>query len=1129
MSALASFASANIEDNAWANYDIFKINKEDPSAMMKVFGNSTDAKKPVSIDEIDNIHVGDRYKLLNGDWQFFFANSRKDVKKEFFEKDFDDSKWDKIKVPNSWQCAGYDNIFYDNITMQFMFDEKGVMHPDFVNDPSRFKRHEYAKAAFKPYIPEKHQQAGIYRRTFEVPADWNGQNVFIRFDGVRTGFKLVVNGKFVGYSEDSFTPAEFDITKFIERGKKNSLAVEVYKYSTGSYNEMQDMPHVMGIIRDVFLLARPNVYIKDYHAPATLNDDLDSAEIDFTVKLRNISDKEQKNINVEALLIDNDGKVFAKSFWKNALLDEDVEAIPAKSYFEINKKIDVSGFKLWSPDKPNFYNLVIKLTQDGKELETIRADFGFRKYKIVDRHMELNNVKMLIKGVNRHDWSPETGKAVSFKEMKRDVELMCECNINFVRTAHYPNDDRFYMLCTRYGIAMLDENNHEQHTFIRNSALHLPNHTPPAVDRAKNMIFRDRNIPAILIVSMGNESALMFTNGHRAIEKVFRENSPQHYFFSHGETYDIVNGAPNGTSDFVSPMYRDITQMERYLEMDTKKPFFFPEYAHGMGNSIGNLEGMWKMIRKTEGLNGGFIWDWVDQSLYLPCENNKSKKYLSDGRDWKTIPTQQNFCCNGIIFADRTVSAKFFEVKKVYQHIYIDQYGKCPLKLKITNEMISTNLDEFTPIVYVERDGKMIAKKTLDEISLAPGETKEIEVELPEIDSSKIGEYFYTLSFIRKNPIVYEKAGDVAATAQMFLKKVEGKQYATAKGEINVKNTPLSIEIKAGDTEIVFDKSEATLKSYKIGNTDVIISPVEFDLKSAYIDNHRRAIKGQFENNRLHLLKKSSTKCTLEKLPDAKNAVAVRVNCETIYDNGRKQGFKTNIAYTILADGTMQVSAQAIKINKTPKYILIPRVGLRMGVNKNLDSVKYLGKGPMANYIDRASAANVGVYESKVADWFEPFTYTQDTGNREQVRWLSLTNGKSGVLISAETPLPMAVLPHTQNELLAAPHPYQLPKSKATDLRIAAKVLGLGNASCGLIPRDDFRLDFKGSLEWKFVIRPLAKIDDAEQMGRELFPAKFDVSPKHYDKNVKAEGLRTKVDTNKPATKKSNIGDGSLY
>ncbi len=1125
MSALANFATANIEDNAWANYDIFKINKEAPSAMMKVFGNSEDAKKPVSIAEIDNIHVGDRYKLLNGDWKFFFANSRKDVQKKFFDKNFDDSKWDTIKVPNSWQCAGYDNVFYDNITMQFMFDEKGNMLPDFVNDPSRFKRDQYAKAAFKPYIPEKHQQAGIYRRTFEVPSDWDGQNIFIRFDGVRTGFKLVVNGKFVGYSEDSFTPAEFDITKFIERGKKNSLAVEVYKYSTGSYNEMQDMPHVMGIIRDVFLLARPNVYIKDYHAPATLSNWLSRAEIDFTVKLRNISDKEQKNINVEAFLIDNEGKVFEKSFWKSALLDEDVDAIPAKSYFEINKKIDVSGFKLWSPDKPNFYNLVIKLTQDGKELETIRADFGFRKYKIVDRHMELNNVKMLIKGVNRHDWSPETGKAVSFEEMKRDVELMRECNINFVRTAHYPNDDRFYMLCTRYGIAMLDENNHEQHTFIRNPALNLPNHVPQAVDRAESMIFRDRNVPSILIVSMGNESALMFTLGHKAIEKVFRTHSPQHYFFSHGETYDIVNGAPNGTSDFVSPMYRDITQMERYLEMDTNKPFFFPEYAHGMGNSIGNLEGMWKMIRKTEGLNGGFIWDWVDQSLYLPCENDKTKRYLSDGRDWKTIPTQKNFCCNGIIFADRTVSAKFYEVKKVYQHIYIDQYGKCPLKLKITNELISTDLDEFTPVVRVECDGKIIAEKTLENISLAPGKTKEVEIELPKYDSSEIGEYFYTLSFIRKNNGVYEKAGDTAATAQMFLKKVEGKAYAT-NGDIKVKNTPLSIVVEAGKAEIVFDKTQATLKSYKIGDTDVIVSPVEFDLKSAYIDNHRRSIKGQFEGNRLHLLKKKDTKCVLEKLDNN----AVRINCQTLYDNGRKQGFQTNIDYTILQDGSMQVSAQAIKINRTPKYILIPRIGLRMGINKNLDSVKYLGKGPMANYIDRASSANVGLYESKVAQWFEPFTYTQDTGNREQVRWLTLSNGKSGVLISAEKPLPMAVLPHTQDELLAADHPYQLPKSKAIDLRIAAKVLGLGNASCGLIPRDEFRTDFKGSLEWDFVIRPLEKIEDAEKMGRELFPRNLTKKFPHFDKNIAAEGLRTNVEALKTNTpKKSNIGAGSDY
>ncbi|MBE6414051.1 MAG: DUF4981 domain-containing protein [Verrucomicrobiaceae bacterium] len=1122
-------SATNTIKDVWNNYDIFKINKESPSAMMKVFGNSSDAQKPISIADIDKIHEGDRYKLLNGKWKFFFANSRKDVKDNFFDKNFDDSKWNLITVPNSWQCEGYDNIFYDNITMQFMFDEKGNMLPDFVNDPSPFKRDRYAKVVDKPYIPEKHQQAGIYRRTFTVPQEWNNQNVFIRFDGVRTGFKLFVNGKFVGYSEDSFTPAEFNITNYIERGKENSLAVEVYKYSTGSYNEMQDMPHVMGIIRDVFLLARPNVYVKDYHAPATLNADLDKAEIDLTVTLRNISDKSQDNIDVEVLLVDEKGEVFGKSMWKSSsLLKEVVSTIPAKTLKQINKKVNVSGFKLWNPDKPNFYGICIKLSQNGKELETIRADFGFRKYKIVNRHMELNNVKMLIKGVNRHDWSPSTGKAVSFAEMKKDVELMKEANVNFVRTSHYPNDDRFYMLCTRYGVAMLDENNHEQHAFIRNPALNLPNHVPQAVDRAENMVFRDRNIPSIMIFSVGNESSLFYTLGHKVVEQVVRKHSPQHYFMSHGETYDIVNGAPNGTSDFVTPMYRDITQMERYLEMETNKPFFFPEYAHGMGNSIGNLEGMWRMLRKHEGLNGGFIWDWVDQSLYLPCENDPTKKYLSDGRDWNTIPTKQNFCCNGIIFADRTVSAKFYEVKKVYQHIFIDNADKCPLKLKITNDFIDTNTDEFDAIIAITRDGDIIAQKQIDAISVAPGQTKEISVQLPVYESSPIGEYFYTLSFVHKNDTLWAKKGDVVATEQVFLKKVNGKNYK-ATGTISTTEDNNNIVVKAGDSEIVFSKQQATLTSYKIGGKNMIVAPVEFDLKSAYIDNHKGSIKRSFESNRMHLLTKASSSVKLQQIVGSNEQGALRVFCDTIYDNGRKQGFKTSIVYTILGDGSMQVASQAVKINTTPRYMHLPRIGLRMGINKDMQNVTFLGKGPFANYIDRASAANVGLYKSTVADWFEPFTYVQDTGNREKVRWLALSKGKKGVLFTSDEPLPMAVLPYTQDELQNAKHPYLLPKTSATDLRISAKVVGLGNNSCGLPPRDEFCVDFKGSLEWKFTVRPVEQMANVVQMGRQTFPTEFDFSHKHFDKNLKIENLKSlsKIETSKQ--KHNNVGEGSDY
>ena len=705
---------------------------------------------------------------------------------------------------------------------------------------------------------------------------------------------------------------------------------------------------------------------------------------------------------------------------------------------------------------------------------------------------------------------------------------MKEANINFVRTSHYPNDDRFYMLCTRYGIAMLDENNHEQHAFIRNPALNLPNHVPQAVDRAESMVFRDRNIPSILIFSVGNESSLFYTLGHKAVEQVVRKHSPQHYFMSHGETYDIVNGAPNGTSDFVTPMYRDITQMERYLEMETNKPFFFPEYAHGMGNSIGNLEGMWRMLRKHEGLNGGFIWDWVDQSLYLPCENDPSKKYLSDGRDWNTIPTKENFCCNGIIFSDRTVSAKFYEVKKVYQHIFIDKSGNCPLKLKITNDFISTNTNEFDVVVSVERDGDVIAQKTLDSISIAPAQTKEVTLTLPNFESTVAGEYFYTIKFLYKKDTLWAKKGDIVATEQIFLKKIEGKDYL-ANGSFDVSETDKNIVVKAGKAEIVFDKKEATLSSYKLSGKDVIVSPVEFDLTSAYIDNHKTTIKHSVESNRMHLLTKASTAISTQKIMGSNTNGALRIICQTIYDNGLKQGFKTSIAYTILGDGSMQVSAQATKINTTPRYLLLPRIGLRMGINKELQTTTFFGKGPFANYIDRASAANVGLYTQNVSEWFEPFTKVQDTGNRENVRWLSLTKGKTGVLFTAEQPLPIAVLPYTQKELSNAKHPYLLPKTKATDLRISAKVLGLGNNSCGLPPRDEFRVDFKGSIEWKFTIRPIEHIANVTQMGCQKFPKEFDFEHKHLDKNLKVENLKSLSSAKTSSNTGGNIGEGSNY
>ncbi len=1095
--AANSAAPSATSKEMWEDVSVFRVNKEPPSAFMLTYPKLEDAARAFSVSDIENIHSSDSYRLLNGDWKFFWADDHtKDVKPEFFSKDFDDSSWNTIPVPCSWQNAGYDTIFYNNITMEFMYGKDGVMKPEFAEGKSKFKRTDYAPIVWNPYIPEGHRQAGIYRRNFVVPADWSGKEVFIKFCGVRTGFRLFVNGEFVGYSEDSFTPAEFDITKYIRRGEENSVAVEVYKFSSGgAYCEMQDMPHMMGIIRDVVLVARPKVYVQDYFAPVSFSGDMKEAKIDFSVQLRNLGEAESKGCRLSAWLFNPDGSVFSGE----PLFECKVGDIASGASLAIKKEVEVEGFKLWSPDKPNLYTLCFKLEdKNGKVLEAVRADFAFRKFKIVGRHLELNDKPMLIKGVNRHDWSPDKGKALDFHWMLKDVELMKLANINFVRTSHYPNDDRFYMLCNRVGLAVLDENNHEMHAFIRNPALHLPLHIPPAVDRAKNMVMRDRNVPCVLIFSVGNESALFYTNGHKAVEKVVRTFAPQHYFMSHAETYDIVNGRTNGTSDFVTPMYRDITQMNRYLEMENEtKPFFFPEYTHGMGNSIGNLYGIWKMLRSNEALNGGFIWDWVDQSVYLPREDGKPGMYLSDGRDWKTVPSAGNFCANGIIFADRTYSAKYFEVQKVYCDIQMEQIADSPFEINIRNEFIDTDLSEFTPRVKVERDGRVITDATFPDLQLAPGKSRAVKIVLPPFDASLPGEYFYTVEFLRKSAAPFSKRASIAASAQFFIKKVAAEKIPAKGGRVEFSQDANTVKVFASEAELVFDKAGAELISYSLKGQKVINSPVVFDIDSAWIDNHK-FMAAYMRNKGLDSLKCVDSSLEVDKTP----AGNVQVICKKMLAAPNGQGFATKFVYTITPSGAFNVSAQAVKLNKTEKRAYLPRVGLRMSVAKDFDNVEFFGKGPFANYIDRGSSAFVGVYKSKVLDWFEPFTKTQDTGNREQVRWLALTDAKGrGILISAsERPLPMALLPWTQAQIRAAKHPYLLPESSASDLRISSVVCGLGNASCGLKPRDQFCNFFKGSTEWSFDVIPISAGADFGALHNTVSLEAF--KHEHFDKNL---------------------------
>lgn len=1081
--------------------ETFKINKEEPRAFFISYPNFELASKPISAEAVGRIYDTPNYMLLNGNWKFLFLENEKLFKSEYVSANFDDSKWDVLDVPNTWQAKGYDRIFYNNMPAEFQFHKNGSWIKGYGDNG----KENPSESILNPKIPEEHREAAVYRRDFTLPENWDARAVFIRFNGVRTGFKVFVNGKFAGYAEDSFTPSEFNITPLLKKGK-NSLAVEVFKYSTGGFFEMQDMPHMSGIIRDVMLVSRPKTYIRDYFAPVFFSNDLSSAKIKFEAFVKNLSDNPASGLVLKADIVDDQGnKLNSKT-----LLEKKIPQIPNSKEIKVSGDVDVENFKLWSPDKPNLYALLITLSDSGgKTLETVRADFAFRKFEVRGAGIFLNNVPVLFKGVNRHDWSPDKGKTCEFKWQKRDVELMKRANINAVRTSHYPNDDTFYMLCSRYGLMVLDECNQEQHGYRNSCALDFDNFIPASVDRMRNMVFRDRNIPCVVIFSVGNESAGCIVKGHGDMAKVVRDNAPLHYVHSEAEVWHKMNGEDKGFSDFASPMYGGVDRMNGYLRSSQKKvPFFFCEYAHAMGNSIGNLKGKWNLIRaNADCLHGGFIWDWVDQSLYLPREDGSGKLYLSDGRDWKTSPSAGNFCSNGIVRADRTFFAKYHEVVRVYQDIQVSRPNDGnPKLIRISNEFFDTNLSEFDAKVVVECNGKRVFEKNLAPIDLPAGKNVEIELELPEFGNE--GEYFYSVIFTRKTETLFAKKGDAVSSSQFKLKGGgDLKEMKIAnRGKIDVSKIGDAVFVKAGNYIYEFDAKNACLKSLKRGGDEIINSPVLFDISTAFIDNERRGeVAREWNGRNLGTLKHINPSLKIEKL----DRNAVRIVCSEILANNDGEGFANEFAYTILTDATMQVVASCQKINETPRNLNVARIGLKMGLNPKIENVKYFGRGEFANYEDRKEAADVGLYSLKVKDFMEDYSLPQDTGNREEVRRMKITdeNGFGIIILADERPLPMAILPYTQDELLKAKHPHNLKNPAQNELRIAWRVRGLGNNSCGPSTRSQFRPDFNGAVSWSFVLKPVSsKLQKADG----IFPKKYSHKPAERSENLIIDGLMPK-------------------
>lgn len=1064
-SALQPMFALSLEEEAkatyqWDDMSIFRINKEPARASFVLCDSLDSAKKPISISDVGKIYHSKPYRLLNGSWRFAFFDSPSELKAEYFEKDFSDEKWDAVNLPDTWQTRGYDRISYANIFPEFIFDLQGKNLPEFADISSD----NPSEAMLKPRIPDMHRQSAIYRNVFSIDDFSQNKAYFLRLCGVKSGVKVFVNGKFAGYSEDSFTPAEFDISKFLKKGK-NVVALHVFKFTTGSYTEVQDMPHVMGVIRDVVLVERPKTHIADIVADAVI----DGGKFKFSSKAfaKNAEKKLPENLSFDLVFTDSSGKVLRAA---SSALNSDFSSFD----------LAFNGGEVlpWSPDKPNLYQAIFSLKQNGEVLETAKIDVGFRTF-FIDGSLRLvwNGSVVKIKGVNRHNYAPEKGSAVSFEVLLKDVLMIKAANINAIRTSHYPNPDEFYMLCNRLGIFVLDENNLESHALWNHVPGDSGTYDASSCDRMQNMVKRDRNHPCVFGWSLGNENGNHYTNAHKKMEAVARKFAPAPALV-HCEpaTYSKEN-----TSSFHSPMYGGLNAINSYLSAPRKKPFMFCEYSFAIGNSIGNLEDIWLKMRSEPALLGGFIWDWMDRTLWFPAKG-EGERFLGDGRDFGTCRNAGTWCASGVVGAERKWTSELSEVRRVYQDIQMYPISDDNLTLRISNEYLDTNLSELHGEIKVKRNGDVIASAPL-KIDLPAGKTIEYKVALPEFKSDLPGEYFYEISFkggssnldlksISDSSSTPESVADFAfgkfSKKSFLIKKTDSKKRVSPKGRVDVKNSNGKIELSSSSLKLVFDQKTASLESLSDKLGEKISTPFSLDVSSAWIENHGRA-RREFEEYKLNELVMSMQKIEVKKLSPSLARVLTSANL--VNDEG--MGFAFEQAYSLTGDGVLEVSTKITKLNDTPKDLYLPRVGMRAFMpKKEAHSVRYLGFGGHMNYIDRMQSADFGKWSYLVSNEIFPYAKPQDCGNRGGVKLFEVKNGRGNSLLFAVDGdgLNFSLLPNSQEEILRAKHFKDLPKSDVCELRIAPYVSGVGNGALGPATLDKYRNYFEGSVEFKFLV-----------------------------------------------------------
>ena len=973
----------------WQDIQVVAVNKEKPRSSFMSYADRETALT-------SRFEKSPYYSLLNGTWKFFFVDSYKDLPQNITDPSVNTSSWDDITVPGNWEVQGHGVAIYTNHGYEFK-----------------------PKNPQPPLLPEANP-VGVYRRDIEIPANWDNRDIYLHIGGAKSGLYVYLNGKEVGYSEDSKNPAEFLINKYLQPGK-NVLTLKIFRWSTGSYFECQDFWRMSGIERDVFLWSQPKASIQDFRVVSTLDDTYTNGIFKLAVDLKNHT-QETKNLNVGYELLDAKGNLMASEandIWVSP-------ASPQTASFEY----DLKNVAPWSAEHPNLYKLLMTIKEDGKVIEVVPFNVGFRRFEMkqIDQAAEngkpytvllFNGQPVKFKGVNIHEHNPETGHYVTEELMRKDFELMKQNNINAVRLCHYPQDRKFYELCDEYGLYVYDEANIESHgmyySLKKGGTLgNNPEWLIPHMDRTMNMYERNKNYPSVTFWSLGNEAG----NGY---------NFYQTYLYLKDKEINSMNRPVNyeralweWNTDMYVPQYPSAEWLEEIGRKGSDRPVAPSEYSHAMGNSSGNLWDQWKAIYKYPNLQGGFIWDWVDQGI-LEKDKNGREYYTYGGDYGVNAPSDGNFLCNGIVNPDRTPHPAMAEVKYAHQNIGFEAIDLANGLFRVTNRFYFTNLKKYMVHYSVTANNKVVrsGKVSLD---IEPQASKEFTVPVGNLKPQAGTEYFvnFNVTTVEKEPLI--PIGHEIACDQFRL-PIENpkKTFKTSGPKLTVSTNGDNLSASSSKVNFVFNRKTGIVTSYKVDGTEYFSEGfgIQPNFWRAPTDNDY----GNGMPKRLQVWKESSKNFNVTDATVTMDGNNAEVNVNYLLPAGNLY----IVNYTIYPSGAVNVAARFTSTDmdaaqtevseatrtatftpgrdaarKEASKLNVPRIGVRFRLPASMNQVEYFGRGPAENYLDRNAGSMIGLYKSTAEELYFPYVRPQENGHHTDTRWVSLSTGKKGLLIQAD-------------------------------------------------------------------------------------------------------------------------------